>query len=332
MHSSVFFQLFANCLPVKGASRAIICDLQKGCYIFISNKEADLCKEAEHHTLERLLEKWSPEFQPEEILTLFDSLIAADLGHYCDEPHRFPKLSEEFTLPYAIQDCIIEVSELTCGYMTAILDSLTLLGCQALELRCYDAVQVESVARIMAYTERTRIRTVDIYLKYSEPHSHTDLERLVEMYPVIETLVVHAAPLEDYFQRGLSSIRYLTRHIDSSACCGLVSADHFVVNQPFYLLAKKKNSCLYKKISVRGDGSIANCPSLEKSFGNIRDVCLEQVASKKAFQTLWEVTKDQIGICQDCEFRYICSDCRAFVGKTDKPLKCNYNPYTTRYE
>ena len=35
---------------------------------------------------------------------------------------------------------------------------------------------------------------------------------------------------------------------------------------------------------------------------------------------------------KDCEFRYICTDCRAYVEDPEdilsKPLKCGYNPYT----
>lgn len=41
---------------------------------------------------------------------------------------------------------------------------------------------------------------------------------------------------------------------------------------------------------------------------------------------------DQIHICKDCEFRHICTDCRAYIEDPDdiysKPLKCGYNPYT----
>ena len=48
------------------------------------------------------------------------------------------------------------------------------------------------------------------------------------------------------------------------------------------------------------------------------------------------ISKDQVKVCKDCEFRYMCSDCSAFTknpeDKFDKPLKCNYNPYTAKWE
>jgi hypothetical protein len=42
--------------------------------------------------------------------------------------------------------------------------------------------------------------------------------------------------------------------------------------------------------------------------------------------------KDQIDVCIDCEYRYICTDCRAFNNDLDtkpkKPEKCEYDQYT----
>jgi radical SAM protein with 4Fe4S-binding SPASM domain len=46
---------------------------------------------------------------------------------------------------------------------------------------------------------------------------------------------------------------------------------------------------------------------------------------------VWEITKNQIEICKDCELRYICQDCRAYTidenNKYSKPLKCKYDQY-----
>ena len=43
----------------------------------------------------------------------------------------------------------------------------------------------------------------------------------------------------------------------------------------------------------------------------------------------------KIHVCKDCEFRYICTDCRAYIEDPNdilsKPLKCGYNPYTAEW-
>ena len=54
------------------------------------------------------------------------------------------------------------------------------------------------------------------------------------------------------------------------------------------------------------------------------------------FKKYWFINKDQIAVCKDCEFRYICTDCRAYIENPEdmysKPLKCAYNPYTSEWE
>lgn len=49
-----------------------------------------------------------------------------------------------------------------------------------------------------------------------------------------------------------------------------------------------------------------------------------------------QITKDKITGCKDCEFRYICTDCRAYIEEPEdiysKPLKCGYDPNTGEWE
>jgi len=49
-----------------------------------------------------------------------------------------------------------------------------------------------------------------------------------------------------------------------------------------------------------------------------------------------KLSKDQIDICKECEFRYICTDCRAYIEDPEniysKPLKCGYDPATNQWQ
>ncbi len=80
---------------------------------------------------------------------------------------------------------------------------------------------------------------------------------------------------------------------------------------------------------------------MSQSFGNIKNTNLEEALKHKDFKKYWNLTKGHIEVCKDCEFRYICTDCRAFTEQIyfdknqrdiSKPLKCGYNPYTTEWE
>lgn len=74
---------------------------------------------------------------------------------------------------------------------------------------------------------------------------------------------------------------------------------------------------------------------MSQSFGNIKDTTLQEALDHPDFKKYWNVTKDQIEVCKDCEFRYICTDCRAYIENPEdmysKPLKCGYNPYTAEW-
>ena len=75
---------------------------------------------------------------------------------------------------------------------------------------------------------------------------------------------------------------------------------------------------------------------MRQSYGNIQDTSLQKALDHPDFKKYWNITKDQVAVCQDCEFRYICTDCRAYLDDPEdtysKPLKCGYNPYSATWE
>ena len=123
--------------------------------------------------------------------------------------------------------------------------------------------------------------------------------------------------------------------IDSHEHCGVIDKMYFTADMATFTEARKYNSCLNQKIAVDTRGDIKNCPSLEKSYGNVVDTSLREALFRKGFKDWWAIAKDQVDICRDCEFRYVCTDCRAFIQDRDnlysKPAKCAYDPYTATW-
>lgn len=134
----------------------------------------------------------------------------------------------------------------------------------------------------------------------------------------------------------MGNILYVSDLISSSSHCGFVSPEYFNINITLFTEAQKYNTCLNRKIAIDVSGNIKNCPSLEKSFGNIEDTSLHNALIHKDFRKFWEINKDQIEVCKDCEFRYICTDCRAYItddnNSFSKPSKCSYNPYLAKWD
>jgi len=117
--------------------------------------------------------------------------------------------------------------------------------------------------------------------------------------------------------------------------CGMIDKKFFSPNIPTYTEALHHNSCLNRKVSISAEGDIKNCPSMSESFGNISDTPLATAIEKPGFKKYWDINKDKVQVCKDCEFRYICTDCRAYIENPEdilsKPLKCGYNPYSATW-
>jgi hypothetical protein len=72
--------------------------------------------------------------------------------------------------------------------------------------------------------------------------------------------------------------------------------------------------------------------------GKFRSPELEVEISIDNFQVNYpdNLDMDEITKCKDCEFKHICTDCRAYLENPDDqysaPLKCGYDPYTCEWE
>ena len=155
---------------------------------------------------------------------------------------------------------------------------------------------------------------------------------LLKAHRRIVSLMIHSAPFEKQYYGENRAFGSITETIDSSKHCGLVHKDYFDINIPLFTESQHHNTCLNRKISIDVDGNIKNCPSMAQSFGNIRDTTLQEALGHSDFKKYWNINKDKVHVCKDCEFRYICTDCRAYIEDPadiyNKPLKCGYNPYT----
>lgn len=99
------------------------------------------------------------------------------------------------------------------------------------------------------------------------------------------------------------------------------------------------HSCLAGKITITEAGDVLPCIfSRNQVIGNVlEENGLKSVISKTRLQKIWNTTKDDVMVCKDCEYRYVCFDCRplseaASLGNASflqAPYpRCSYNPYT----
>ena len=329
------FQLHANCLPVRGARRSVVCDVQRGRYSFIPNQLYTILVDLKGRTLGQI--KAAYENSHDAVIdSYFEFLLQKEYGFYSDEPDAFPGLDLSWDDPALITNAIIEIDSGSSHDYGAIFKELRELRCQALQLRVSAPMAVGDLCMILDQTGPTSLRSIDLVLQHSSEFEEEKLHELCIRYQAISQITLYSSPYEKHSVLRPLGVRVMFHqgHINRE-CCGQVHPAYFSVNIAHFTEALHYNSCLNRKISICADGDIRVCPSIPPSLGNIKTTTLSAVLTDDRLMALWGITKDAVDVCRDCEFRYICTDCRAYTvgsNRTGKPSKCSYDPYTARWE
>lgn len=248
------FKLYANCLPVKGARRSVICDLEAKRLQFIPNDLFRILTECERLSLSEIKQRY--EDTPETIIDdYFSLLVEQDYGFWCDEPESFPALDLSWDRPETITNAIIDIDRTSSHDYGSIFSQLDSLGCRAVEVRAYDTLSIEEVEEILQACQHLRLRHLDLMIKYQPELTCEALVDVCVRYQVISRIVVHSSPYMRKSTVGSFAIliRFDTHQIGPSSC-GEVAPDYFSFNVEHFTEALRFNTCLNRKIGVAANG------------------------------------------------------------------------------
>lgn len=332
------FKLFASCFLVSGAYRSLIADVQRQTYYLIPNALYIILKEEKNSSLASIMDKYSAD-DKSVIREYFDFLFANELIFWCNQSDlsNFPEISLDYKESSKITNAIVDIDTHSDHDFRKIFNNLDDLGCKSVQIRSFDTRPVPFFENLLQESDNKMLVYIEILMKDNSNILHNELENLTKIFSRLQKIIVHSASKEKVlFQNIDASIIYTEQLINSESHCGIIHLDYFSINLGVFIESQGFNTCLNRKISVCKDGKIRNCPSLVAAdYGNINDTSLTEAFAKDGFTDIWSITKDQISICQDCEFRHICTDCRAYIQNPknifSKPAKCGYDPYTATW-
>ncbi len=333
------FILFSDCIPVKGISRSIICDTMNNKYFYIPNGLYEILEKYNGKTIQSVKKKFNHEYD-EIIDEYFTFLFDNRLVFFNSNPELFPKINLQWTSSSPITNSIIDFGAGTHDYKD-IISQIEALKCSYIQLRFYQITNLYLIKEIIQYLnyKKSRIISIDFIFPYYENLDMVEVNMLLDQNTRIHSIIIYNSPSDQSFEAVNKKMGYLSllkRNILNEKHCGIINTEYFYSNINLFTESLNHNSCLNRKISIDKDGNIKNCPSMAQSFGNVKDTTLEEALNHPDFKKYWNISKDQIEVCKDCEFRYICTDCRAYIeepnNKYSKPLKCGYNPYTNVWE
>lgn len=340
-----YLNVFANCFLTRGANRSTVFDYQREDLFFIENVHYDFLMQCKIKPFTEVQDEFKEELTRGELEEFINFCASNELTFWTETPNYFPEVEIKFEHASLITNAIVDINKSSKHNFAHIFSELQKVGCKDVQLRFYDTLSTEKLERIIkCFRLNQHGQSLELYIKTSDEFTEEKLVELTHKYIYIKSIVIHSSVKNELFKihshalrAGMGNIIFTKQEIDSSNHCGHIHSAGFNYNNiAAFMEAKLYNSCLNRKAGIDVNGKIKNCPTQSKSFGNIQTDSLLDICLSKDFQKLWSVNKDQINVCRDCEFRYICSDCRMFLDEDEslssKPKKCNYNPYTSVWE
>lgn len=336
-----YFNLYSNILITPGINRILISDLQRNDSELHALELYDIIEELKKYAIEEVFSFYDEKSRPmaQEYL---DFLIEKEFGFITDNnwDKNFLPLEIEFKEAGKISNLFIEIIDLK--QVQKLAASIENLSIRHLVIYCQNSISLIDFLALEETFDSSCLESIEIFSSFHAEIDENFIKSLSDNTKRIYSLIFYNCETAPFgTEKNLPfELVFTKQHLQINSC-GKVSIEYFDTNITKVLEAINHNSCLHKKIGIDIHGNIKNCPAMPQSFGNINQTTLEQALAHPNFKDYWNLTKEEIETCKDCEFRNICTDCRAYTEQThfnqqgldiSKPLKCGYNPYTSEWE
>lgn len=333
VYKNKYIKVYECIKIVLGKNYSLICDIQRQSYRRLPSQIAEKIIKIDGALLNDNMLSDDSNF--------VQLLENEDIIFFTDRIDLFPKLDLSWEEPPVITHGILDVSKTNLHLFEIMIFNFNQINCEHLQVRIWEQINFEELDFICKTINNSDLISFELYL-HGFNWDFNELNYFTQKFRKIVKLVITGCDKYDAIENNLgpNALIYRTSELVKSCLnCGNINSSLFVLNFKSFAEALHHNSCLNRKISIDTDGNIKNCPSMSESFGNILDISLAETIEKPGFNKYWNVNKDLIAVCKDCEFRYICTDCRAYVEdphdssgpsgtNLSKPLKCGYDPYT----
>ncbi|MEZ5050097.1 MAG: SPASM domain-containing protein, partial [Saprospiraceae bacterium] len=114
-----------------------------------------------------------------------------------------------------------------------------------------------------------------------------------------------------------------------------IDINYFRVGSNSFYESLNYNYGLNQKLFIDSLGDIFLSFGFPIKIGNLFNDKIEEILSNEKVKEFWKVTKDDVFICDNCEYRYMCFDEGELVrinAKYKKKVECPYNPFISKWD
>lgn len=323
----LYIKFYDSCVPVVGANSGVIYDIHRGEIHFFPKLFVEILLKSQNKKLKYFFNNFK---NKRAILEEYlNYLVDSELIFLTKTPKLFIGLNTEFRKPFLLDVIILEIDFLS-REKRKLIQEPALYGCKELILVTKEELQKKHIDDVLDYVMGNKVEVIKIITKYSPTYN---TEYSLKKDPRLREILVYDAP----FNRNIGNFKFVNYGLPIIMNRKIESIQDFIVNTYAFIESLNHNLFFNRKIYIDNNDNIKHYFSEDNGFAKLNGECLDKIIDKPSFKGLWNITKDQIEVCRDCEFRFICPDNRVPIKRKNKDLyfhktDCNYNPYTSKWQ
>jgi radical SAM protein with 4Fe4S-binding SPASM domain len=315
----MYYFPFSNIITVKGYNRALLVDLEYSEFKFIPNSLSDFIDELRLFPIEEIKDKYKHESE-----TFNDYINFLDKYKYftkTNEITKFPKLNLNWDKPSLITSINIKY---TGSYnILEVFELAYKLNSPSIK------IEVSNESDLLYIIDKIifeKINTIEFVIQKC---SINVLKEIVK-YPKLTHIFLGGS-------FGIDEREFDHEKIYSYDGLTFRSFETFNASMDYFTEAMSYNPYYNKKIFIDDKGKL----TVGSFVIEIEDIKsnkfnLKEIIKKSKNVSEWGVSKSQIEVCKDCEFRFICQDDRKTKEGSSNNYyfdsECNYNPYIGKWK
>lgn len=336
---NIKFHLFENCKLVKGKNRSVIYDLQRNAFDYIPISLHDIIELNRGKTFSEIKAGFSNE-DSYVLIEYFNFLYKNEYVFFSDlDINFFPPLSQVFLKPYNIYNLIIDIEENDEEHLNSLYNIINNELIESLTIRFKSKeINMNNILYVLNFFNDTPCKIFHLFIDDSVKINDVEFNNLINTNQRISFILKYNAKKET-FKKYTKGVLLKTKvNIFNEAFVNVKSISDFYINLDLYNESLQFNSYYHRRFYIDSTGNIRRFEKDLINFGNISNTKLSDLYNyDEEFKTLWDIKKDEIYLCNVCEYRYMCTDSRLPLSRNEDNLwvldgECNYNPLTSEWK
>jgi len=319
-----YLKLYQDCVLVKGFTRSLLYDLSNNC---IYNVPSDCIMTLESLNNGLILED---SHMKNEFIC---SLLKNEIIFKTSIPFSFPAINTIYSDNHIVETLIINWSninfkKLEKNILPKLLDFICITNIEYLFIVVDN--QIDVLLNLLDYLVDSPIRCIEICISSALKKEAKDLLEKLNRIKRIFVTNCDTDKIEQIYSD--SYVIYTSESINFEGVSPIITQNNFIINRLNYIESQSKNLFYNKKLFFNDEYILSIFPNSEESF-KFCDLSNEEIVTKilQSFD-LWDIKKDNVVICKDCEYRYMCNDPRNNFTTNEDGLivfkdLCSFNPY-----